>query len=349
MFTTELTENRDCSLASPLVSILIINWNGKAYIETCLRACLQLTYPNYEIIVLDNNSTDGSREIVECSFPEVQLVKIGENVGFARACNIGIGIARGGYVAILCSDVCVDSMWLTHLVEEISDSRVSSRGRTVVTGGAIYSEQPNGVIWGGSGMIDLVTGSGWQPDAFSKTVKHTEDVDFISGGAMLVQRNVFKRIGVFDEGYFLYFEDADFCTQVRRAGYQLRVAADAKCWHMTPMEQYTARAPSLRAYYLYTRSRFRLYFKNFPLKYLFSALTFQLVIRPIFEVFCFHQSPIYLLLNVRAFKANLIRLREIFVARKQVRILGEIRSRPRPRQLLIVAVDRLTCRKPYRW
>jgi len=329
----------------PLVSILVVNWNGRECIETCLHSCLQLSYPRYEIIVLDNDSVDGSAEIVESKFPSVRLIRNRKNEGFARACNIGIRAARGTYISILTCDAYVDSMWLSHLVREMTDSRKSGSGNTSIAAGIAYFHEPNDVICGGGGFIDLVTGWTWLPGAFGKSVRDTEDVDFVGGGAMLVKRELFERIGLFDENLFLYTEDVDLCLRARRAGYGLRVVPGARCWHMAPMEQ----KASIRAYYLGACSRFYVFFKHFPLRYLFSTIFFQLVVKPLSEVLLLHQPPIYLLLAIRAFGMNMLRLREALVARTGLEKLGKTKARPRFREFLTTAAGRLANTRYYRW
>jgi len=339
----ELTEDREGRF-SQLVSILIINWNGKAYVQTCLRSCLNLCYPKYEIIVIDNNSSDGSAEIVKSQFPEVQLIELKRNLGFASASNVGISAAKGAYVAILCSDIIVDSMWLSHLVEAMTDSGQPRSSKTGIAGGIIYYSQPKDVIWGGPVIMDLTTGSAWHPNAFRRSVQHITDLDYLSGGAVLIKREVFEKVGTLDAEYFLYGEDADFCMRALRAGYQLKCVPRAKSSHLASVDNKI----SLRAYYFRTCSRIRMYLKNFPLRFLFSAIFFQVLVRPIFEVIWFGQHPASLLLNISALRVNLFRLRETFIARGKVQALGKCKARSRVKDLIMIALIRFSNKRYYR-
>jgi len=339
----ELIEDRE-GRSSQLVSILIINWNGKAHIETCLRSCLDLRYPRYEIIVIDNNSTDGSAEIVKSQFPQVQLIELKRNSGFASATNAGITAARGAYIAILCSDITVDSMWLSYLVEAMMDSDQPRSSKIGIAGGIIYYSQPSDVVWGGPVNMDLMTGSAWHPNAFRRSVQHVTDFDYLSGGAILIKREIFERVGTFDTRYFLYGEDVDFCMRALRAGYQLKCVPRARSSHLTSMDGKV----SLRAYYLRACSRIRMYLKNFPFRFLFSTIFLQVLVRPIFEVILFGQHPACLLLSISALKANLLRLRETFIARSKVQALGKCKARSRVKDFIMIALVWLSNRRYYR-
>ena len=195
----------------PLVSVIVVNWNGRKTIRACLRSLVNLSYSNYEVIVVDNNSTDGSTEIIEKEFPEARLIGIRENLGFAPACNIGIRMAKGDYVALVTNDICADRMWLSGLLESFDSKKVG------IVGGIIYYQEPKNIIWGAGGKIDLLTGQTWLPGAFGSST-HSNDVDYVSGGMILIDARLFKEVGLFDEEYFLYAEDLDFCLRAQRAG-----------------------------------------------------------------------------------------------------------------------------------
>jgi GT2 family glycosyltransferase len=237
-------------------------------------------------------------------------------------------------------------MWLSHLVKAMTDSEQPHDSRIGIAGGIIYYSQPNDIIWGGPGRIDLTTGSTWQPDGFRRSVQHATDIDYIAGGAILIKREVFENIGTLDGEYFLYSEDVDFSMRALRANYRLKIVPRAKSWHLMSMG---TQKISLRAYYLRACSKIRMYLKNFPLRFLFSALLFQVLVRPFFEVFWFRQHPACFLLNVSALRVNLFRLRETFIARSRVQALGKCRARSRFRDLVTVALDRFSNKQYYRF
>ncbi|MCK5432315.1 MAG: glycosyltransferase, partial [Gammaproteobacteria bacterium] len=90
--------------ASPIVSIIVLNWNGKQYLETCLSSLLKQDYPSFEIIFVDNGSSDGSIEFVEQNYPGIVIVSHNTNLGFAQGINSGINVSRGRYLATLNND-----------------------------------------------------------------------------------------------------------------------------------------------------------------------------------------------------------------------------------------------------
>ena len=100
----------------PQVSIIILNWNGKDLLRRCLRSLTSLTnYKNYKIVLVDNGSTDGSKEFIKSKYPKVKLIELPKNYGFARACNEGIYASSAPYIALLNNDIEVDENWLSEL------------------------------------------------------------------------------------------------------------------------------------------------------------------------------------------------------------------------------------------
>ncbi|MCA9898839.1 MAG: glycosyltransferase family 2 protein, partial [Anaerolineales bacterium] len=102
---------------SASVSIIVVNWNGRHHLQLCLTALFAQTYPNFEVILVDNGSTDGSQAFVREQFPTVRLIALPENVGFARGNNEGIRASTADYIATVNNDTRVDPNWLTALVE----------------------------------------------------------------------------------------------------------------------------------------------------------------------------------------------------------------------------------------
>src|SRR4030042_4785964 len=111
---------------SSLVSILIVNWNGKALLGDCLTSLTSQTYRNYEILVVDNDSTDGSVEYIEKNFPSVKTIRNPQNEGFARACNKGMICSRGDYIAVLSSDMELDTRWLEELTKPLQSQSIAA-------------------------------------------------------------------------------------------------------------------------------------------------------------------------------------------------------------------------------
>ncbi len=213
----------------PYASIVIPNFNGAEHLETCLASLQQLQYSGgFETIVADNASTDGSVELVRKRFPDVRVVTLEENLGFAAACNQGARDARGGIVAFLNNDMRVEPTWLAALVEPLlADPDV------VATGARILS-------WDGK-AIDFVGGSvnfyghGFQPlhgrPADEMADGRNRPVLFACGGSMATRRDVFLASGAFDEDYFAFFEDIDLGWRLWVLGYRVLFVPGAVAYH----------------------------------------------------------------------------------------------------------------------
>lgn len=203
----------------PVVSVIILNYNGREHLETCLPSLMELNYPRdkLEIIVVDNASTDDSIPWLKQKYPDLKLLVNSANVGFARGNNLGASIALGSYLAFLNTDTRVDNDWLLALSQTIaSEADVACAGSVMLnwTGDDIdYAGRPDDAM-------DLYPGHAKDTLA---TLQSAGDVPmlFASGGAMLVRRDVFLSLGGFDEYYFLYCEDVDLGWRLWLRGYRV--------------------------------------------------------------------------------------------------------------------------------
>ncbi|RJQ33017.1 MAG: glycosyltransferase [Actinobacteria bacterium] len=214
----------------PKVSIILVNYNGIKHLPTCLNSLKELDYPKekVEVVVVDNDSTDGSVELLAKDFPEVKVVSNKENKGFAPAVNQGAKVATGSHIALLNNDMKVEKDWLTELAKPlISDSELACTGSKVLD-------------WEGK-KIDFVLGMmnfegrGFQID-FEKPLRKNEYNEprymlFVNGGSMLVNRDVFLKVGGFDEDYFAFYEDVDFGWRLWLAGYKVLFVPTSVAYH----------------------------------------------------------------------------------------------------------------------
>ncbi len=210
----------------PFVYIIILNWNGWRDTLQCLHSLEVLNYPNYKVVVVDNHSTDGSGERLRGAYPNLTVLKTEKNLGFGGGINVGIRFAiaeEADYVWLLNNDTKVDPSALSAMINVAkADPRVGAVGSVLY-----YFDQPERVqAWGG-GQVNLWLG----------IVRHfvtptlPERLDYITGASILIRKVVLKEVGLFDEGFFVYWEDADYCFRVRKTGWKLTVAPDAKVWH----------------------------------------------------------------------------------------------------------------------
>lgn len=222
--TTDASQAPDAS-----VYIVSLNWNRCEDTLALLQSLQKLTYPNFRTVVIDNGSTDDSVARIRQAYPQVIQICNGRNLGFGRGFNVGIQYAldQGAeYVLIINNDTFVDPQILTRLMEH-------ARPEIGILAPLIYFAADPGRIWSGGGFFSR----------FTLEVKHDLDAvidtglpeiterDFVPGCAMLFPAVVLHTVGLFDENFYLYYEDLDLCCRVRAAGYPIRLVSSAKMWH----------------------------------------------------------------------------------------------------------------------
>lgn len=211
------------------VGVIVVNFNGGALVLETLGSLLAQRRPPHRIVVVDNDSTDGSGDAIAAGFPSVELVALGENVGFAAANNIGIErLDDCALVALLNPDAVADPSWLAALVaaavrhpEHASfASRIERR------------EQPG--VLDSAGDVYHVYGTAW-PGGHGRPVETAAapmEVFGPSGAAALYRREWLTRVGAFDERYFCYFEDVDLNLRLQLAGGRCLYVPDARVRHV---------------------------------------------------------------------------------------------------------------------
>jgi GT2 family glycosyltransferase len=244
------------------VYIVLLNWNNWKFTTECLASLQYLDYDDWTVIVVDNGSIDDSLQRIRERFPEVEIMELEKNLGFTGGNNRGIRAAleRGAdYVWILNNDTIVDPKALRAMVEKAeTDPKIGAVGSAIY-----YSEEPRRLqAWGG-GYINFWLGRGGH---FINPV-NDERLDFVTGASLLVRRAVLESIGLLDEGFFIYWEDTDYCFRLRKAGWRLAVAGNSKIWHK---ETATMGKKSERLDTQFNRSAVRFFHKHAPVPF-FSA------------------------------------------------------------------------------
>lgn len=199
--------------SNPLVSVIIINFNGIRYLKSCFDALMHGAYKDIEIIFVDNGSNDQSYEFVKSNFSGINAIKLNTNLGLARASNIGAKEAKGKYFFFFNNDTIADKDLILELVKRLEgDSSIGICGCRTLT----Y----NGAKKINCGVPMDIFG---YPFGFAKP--------FYVDAAIFIRRNVFEEIGGFDEEMFLYGEDRDLCWRVRLYGYKVVVEPKAYFFH----------------------------------------------------------------------------------------------------------------------
>jgi GT2 family glycosyltransferase len=211
----------------PLISVIIVNYNGKNFLSDCLNSIFRQTYFPFEVIMVDNASHDGSVEYVQQNFPDVKMLNQSTNLGFAGGTNAGIRVAHGEFIFTLNNDTIADSHMLEEIVRPMQlDSRVGVCGSKILL--------PDGRINSIAICISR-SGAAWdrgmgEPDHGQYDIP--EEVFGACAGAALYRRSMLEVIGLFDEDFFLFMEDVDLAFRAQLAGWKCMYVPTARVFHV---------------------------------------------------------------------------------------------------------------------
>jgi GT2 family glycosyltransferase len=209
-------------MAAPNVAIVIVNWKGLQDTLACVESCLELDYPEFSVVVVDNGSDDGSAQRLEEVFganSRVTVITCGSNLGFAAGNNRGIDHARSAGSScywLLNNDTEVHPRALIRLVEALTDG-----GNVGIVGSMIHYYDRPGVIWFAGGEIRASDGAPIHIGEHELDVGQYDGVhpsEFVTGCSLLISGEAIDLIGPMSEDYFLYWEDVDWCFRARSAG-----------------------------------------------------------------------------------------------------------------------------------
>lgn len=241
-------------MRTPAVAIIVLNWNGREDSLACLASLERLNYPNYEVVLVDNHSSDGSVDAIRSSYPLVTLIEMADNAGYVGGNNAGLEYAQKKgfqYALLLNNDTEVSPGFLDLLVEAgEADPQVG------ITGPMIYYHSQPHVIWSAGGSIDWGYGItymlGMGEVDYGQYGLKPRQVDFVTGCALLIKLQVIERIGKLDPRFYAYYEETEWCVRATRLGYRILSVPQAKIWHkITP----AAREASPQVHYYMTRNR----------------------------------------------------------------------------------------------
>jgi GT2 family glycosyltransferase len=237
----------------PKIAIVILNWNGLQDTLECLESLKTIVYPNYVIVVIDNGSKGNDAEIIKEKFGDfVCVIEEEKNLGFTGGCNVGIRWALHSgakYVLLLNNDIVVDPDFLIELVNVAqNDWQIG-----IVGPKAYYYEDPKKIAYAGgkvnfwTGKVSFIGKNATDDGRFD----NIEEVDFVGGSALLIKEGTIRRIGLLNEMYFAYYEETEWCTKARKAGFKVVYVPKARIWDKGPK-----RGKSELAMYYLTRNRF---------------------------------------------------------------------------------------------
>jgi len=206
---------------NPLVSVIIVNYNGQKLLENCFESLSKVTYSNFETILVDNNSKDNSIQYVKENFPETIIIKLEKNYGFAYPNNVGAKNAKGEMLLFLNNDTTVDPKFIDSLVNTMDNDPKIAICQSMLL-------KPNGDVDSSGDFIDTMG------VAYSSKEKVTKNRAILSarGAAMMIRKNIFNQLGGFDEKFYLSFEDVDLGWRTWILGYKVVVVPESIVYHL---------------------------------------------------------------------------------------------------------------------
>lgn len=248
------------------VSAIIVNWNGKDVTADCIDSLLKQGYPDLEIIISDNGSTDGSVECVRERYPQVRLLENGANLGFGRAINRALQAAAGDYFIFLNNDLYLEPDSITHLVRMLeSDPQIGAAVPKI-----LYYEKRD--IINSFGVLIHYTGIAYPNRIDTRDTRDMQHQETACGGIFMFKRDVYNALGGFDEDLFLYHEDHDLSWRIRLMGWKIMVNPAAAIYHHYHFHKGTFK------YYSSEKNRLYLLAKNLEFKTLLLITPALLVI-----------------------------------------------------------------------
>jgi GT2 family glycosyltransferase len=236
---------------APRVSVITINYNQANVTGALLESLRKVTYPNVEVIVIDNFSTEDPTAYITLNFPEVKFIRSKKNLGFAGGNNLGIEAATGDYLLFLNNDTEVDPGFLEPMVQLFETYAYAG----VASPKILYYNSGGVIQYAGSTCLNPYTGRNKRVGYMEKD-RGQHDIlrqtDLAHGAAMMVPRKVIGKAGMMPEFFFLYYEEIDWCESIKKAGYKIFFVPQSKVYHKESMS--VGKNSTLKTYYM-TRNR----------------------------------------------------------------------------------------------
>ena len=212
-------------MGSPLVSVIVLNYNGRKWLDACCQSLLATRYPNFRVLLVDNGSTDESVEFVRASFPSIDVIVNETNLGYSGGNNVGIeaALAHGtDYIVLVNPDTRVEPEWLEELIA------VGEREESVGILGAVQLVYE-------SNQLNSWTRSAF-PELIDKLTSPSIDlrwipVEWVEGACLAAKRKVFDEVGLLDPIYFAFYEEIDFCRRAARRGWKVALVVRSRIHH----------------------------------------------------------------------------------------------------------------------
>lgn len=250
----------------PLISVVIPNYNGERYLVDCLDSLLEQSYRNLELIVVDNGSDDASVELVERNYGGVRLIRRGENRGFSAAVNTGLLASRGQFVVLLNNDTRSDG----NFVQKLYDGMRTNPDAAMAAPKMLFARDPS--VINSLGLGYCITGANHDIGFGMPDGPQFDVLKWVfgpCGGAGMYRRSLFVDIGLFDEDFFMYYEDVDMSFRAQLAGYRCVSVPSARVYHAEGGS--SAGLPKRRNFY-FARNSLTVVLKDFPAELIYRNI-----------------------------------------------------------------------------
>jgi GT2 family glycosyltransferase len=230
-----------------MVSIVSVNYNQPEVTCEMLASLRKVTYPNFEILIVDNASPSTSPDSIKEQYPEVQLLISDKNLGFAGGNNIALKQTQGDYILLLNNDTEVKPDFLDSLVALMeSDKEIG-----IVSSKILYFHEDNTIQYAGASPLNRITSRGFHygyKEIDNGQFNEVTETAYPHGACMMIRKSVLEELGLLYEGYFLYYEELDFAERVKRAGYKIYFQPNSSIFHKESIS--TGKNSPLKTYYM---------------------------------------------------------------------------------------------------
>ena len=309
----------------PLVSIVIVNHNGKHHLNTCLTSIKKTKFPSFETILVDNKSTDGSVEYVKKKFKWVKVIE-NESIIYPEGNNIGVKNSRGKYIVFLNNDTEVDKYWLKELVDVIEKhpdvAACTCKVKLFSNKSLLNSAGMECDIYGFSFSRGLICRGNLEKD--KGQYDNIEEVFAAYSAAMTIRKNVFEKIDGFNTDFGFHYEEIDLSWRVRLAGYNILYVPKAVVYHKMGGAKtiYTAKTK-----YFIEKNRLRTMLQNYSLSMLLKILPFYSILKlSEFLLYILFRKLNYSLELATGIFNNIKKLPRILIDRKNVQKIRKVRD-----------------------
>lgn len=263
-----------------LVSVIIPHYNGVEMLRDCLASLSETLYPNFEIVLVDNASTDDSISMVQQEFNKVKIIQLPSNKGYAGGCNAGITASEeSDYIVLFNNDATVEKNWLTHLVDKMEGDKTISACQPKI----LSAKNKNVYDYSGAagGMLDKYA----YPFARGRIIATIEIDDnqydsetklfWASGTACILRNSTLREVGLLDERFFAHMEEIDLCWRMQLRGNKIEYVPESKVYHLSGA---TLGSDSFKKKYLNHRNSILMMLKNYSLGNVLKLLPGRVVI-----------------------------------------------------------------------